>query len=352
MFTSAVRATLIALAASAVVVSAERALSLKVSGPEAVDGVQNFKVTTTLTNTGDESLKLLNDPRGALNTLPANTFDITTDSGEKPSFIGVKVKYVPQHAAKSTNEKSFTVLAPGESTSVTHDLSAAYNFTLPGAAKYTVEPANLFHYVDPETNEPVEIRADSETHVAAVSGKLAVVRPTPTLTKRETYNGCSSSQKTGIQAAAPAAQTYVANALSYLQTHTASTPRYTTWFGSYTSSRHSTVLSHYTNMNGNDYSSFTYDCTCTESDTYAYVYPDDFGYIYLCGAFWQAPTTGTDSKGGTLVHESSHFTRNAGTQDYVYGQSAAKSLAKSNPSEAIMNADNHEYFAENNPAQS
>ena len=28
-----------------------------------------------------------------------------------------------------------------------------------------------------------------------------------------------------------------------------------------------------------------------------------FGYIYLCGAFWQAPTTGTDSKGGTLVHE-------------------------------------------------
>jgi peptidyl-Lys metalloendopeptidase len=87
-----------------------------------------------------------------------------------------------------------------------------------------------------------------------------------------------------------------------------------------------------------------------------------FGHVYLCGAFWQAPTTGTDSKGGTLIHEvsrsyqlllnqtltvgyivkSSHFTANAGTEDYVYGQSAAKSLAKSNPNEAIENADNHE----------
>jgi peptidyl-Lys metalloendopeptidase len=62
--------------------------------------------------------------------------------------------------------------------------------------------------------------------------------------------------------------------------------------------------------------------------------------------------TGTDSKGGTLVHESSHFTNIASTEDYAYGQSAAKSLASSNPAHAVENADNHEYFAENNPALS
>lgn len=55
---------------------------------------------------------------------------------------------------------------------------------------------------------------------------------------------------------------------------------------------------------------------------------------------------------GTIIHESSHFTKNGGTNDYVYGQSAAKSLALSNPSRAVMNADSHEYFAENNPALS
>jgi peptidyl-Lys metalloendopeptidase len=87
------------------------------------------------------------------------------------------------------------------------------------------------------------------------------------------------------------------------------------------------------------------------SGTYAYVYPDTFGTVYLCPVFWQVGTTGTDSQGGTLVHESSHFTTNGGTDDHVYGQSGAKSLAKSNPDQATDNADNHEYFAENNPSQ-
>jgi peptidyl-Lys metalloendopeptidase len=71
----------------------------------------------------------------------------------------------------------------------------------------------------------------------------------------------------------------------------------------------------------------------------------------VCGAFWSAPTTGTDSKSGTLVHETSHFTVVAGTNDHVYGQTACKRLATTNPTQALDNADSHEYFAENNPAQ-
>ncbi len=59
--------------------------------------------------------------------------------------------------------------------------------------------------------------------------------------------------------------------------------------------------------------------------------------------------TGTDSKAGTLVHEMSHFTAVAGTDDHAYGQTNAKSLAISNPDLALNNADSHEYFAENTP---
>nr|P81054.2 RecName: Full=Peptidyl-Lys metalloendopeptidase; Short=MEP; AltName: Full=GfMEP; Flags: Precursor [Grifola frondosa]BAB82381.1 peptidyl-Lys metalloendopeptidase [Grifola frondosa] len=343
---------MVALVSLAVAVSANPGLSLKVSGPEAVDGVNNLKVVTTITNTGDETLKLLNDPRGALHTMPTDTFAITNESGETPSFIGVKVKYVPSMAAKSTGENVFAVIAPGQSVNVEHDLSAAYNFTSSGAGTYALEALNVFNYIDPETNEPVEIWADAEAHTTAVSGKLAVVRATPTLTRPVTYNGCSSSEQSALAAAASAAQSYVAESLSYLQTHTAATPRYTTWFGSYISSRHSTVLQHYTDMNSNDFSSYSFDCTCTAAGTFAYVYPNRFGTVYLCGAFWKAPTTGTDSQAGTLVHESSHFTRNGGTKDYAYGQAAAKSLATMDPDKAVMNADNHEYFSENNPAQS
>ena len=78
--------------------------------------------------------------------------------------------------------------------------------------------------------------------------------------------------------------------------------------------------------------------------------PFQFGTIYLCGAFWNAPQIGTDTMAGTLIQMSSKFTANGGAVDYVYGQTDAMNLAISNAPHAIFNADNHEYFAENNPA--
>ncbi|KAG9073431.1 hypothetical protein FS749_015207 [Ceratobasidium sp. UAMH 11750] len=84
-------------------------------------------------------------------------------------------------------------------------------------------------------------------------------------------------------------------------------------------------------------------------DTYAFVYPNKFPTIHLCGAFWKAPTNGTDSKAGTIVHEGTHFNNIGGTSDFAYGQQGAKDLAKQDPDQAVMNADSHEYFVENNP---
>ena len=245
-------------------------------------------------------------------------------------------------------------------------MAAAYNFTLSGEDAYTFDASkSLFHLADDGSIVPIE--AETEAHTAKLAGKLAA--PRATLTKRASYNGCSSSRQSQVASAITAATTYASNAYSYLSSHTSATTRYTTWFGTYSSSRHSTVLSHFQHLHEGDYSSFTYDCTCTEADTYAFVYADDYGTIHLCPVFWQISTTGTDSQGGTLIHESTHFTKvcstcfrnmcmrsclpqNGGTDDIVYGQSSAKSLAKSSPSQAVQNADSHEYFAENNPALS
>ncbi|KXN86513.1 Peptidyl-Lys metalloendopeptidase [Leucoagaricus sp. SymC.cos] len=322
-------------------------LTHRIEGPESVDTVENLKVTTTVTNTGDGTLKLLNDPLSPLSQLPANTFKITGGAkNASPSFKGIKAKFVPSVAA---TQKAYTVLAPGESVDVEHNLSTTYDFTDAGEGAYSFEANNLFYAVDDSAKVTV-LKANVEAHTARVSGTLRVARPA--VEKRASYNGCSSSEQSGLVSAASAAQSYAASALSYLTSHTSSTTRYVTWFGTYTSSRHSTVQSHFSSISSNTFSSFTYDCTCTDSGTYAYVYPDDFGHIYLCGAFWAAPNTGTDSRGGTLIHESSHFTVNGGTDDHVYGQSACKSLAISDPNSAIDNADSHEYFAENNPAQS
>ena len=88
------------------------------SGPEAVDSVEHLKIVATVTNTGDETLKVLNDPHGPLNKLPTDTFVITNANGAQPSFTGIKLKYVPKTAA---GLGAFTILAPGESVVVEHD---------------------------------------------------------------------------------------------------------------------------------------------------------------------------------------------------------------------------------------
>lgn len=149
-----------------------------------------------------------------------------------------------------------------------------------------------------------------------------------------------------------AARNYSQNARNYLNAGSTGA-RYTTWFGAYNASRYSRVSSNFVNIDNaldQNNGQITINCGCTES-AYAYVYANAPYEIYVCNAFWSASTTGTDSKAGTLVHEMSHFTVVAGTQDRVYGQSGARSLAISNPAQAITNADSHEYFAENTPAQ-
>lgn len=349
------RAAIASLVLAALSASAAPSLTLSVSSPDDVVDVDNLKVKTVLKNTGDESVKLLKTPESVISTYQTNSFAIASEAGSVPSFTGVKVKYAASKVLKENKDESFVVLAPGQTLEVEHDLAGVYNFTSGGEGKYSFDANNRFFYVDAENKLKV-VEAEAATTASTVSGKLAVVGTKPerrSLQKRTvTFNGCSSSRQTSITTAAGHAVTYASDAASYLAGISAATTRYTTWFGAYTATRKNTVHSHYVNI-GTDPTSSEYDCsTCTDSDVYAYVYPDTPAYVYLCGAFWDAPATGTDSKAGTIVHEQSHFTVNGGTEDYEYGQTACKSLATSDPAKAIENADTHEYFAENNPSLS
>ena len=166
------------------------------------------------------------------------------------------------------------------------------------------------------------------------------------------FVGCSTTQITGAGDAVVQARVYSENGKGYLNLGVAGA-RYTTWFGAYTSARFSTMQQHFVaidNALDQNAGQVTIDCTCNQS-YYAFVYPDKPYQIHVCKAFWTAPLTGTDSKAGTLIHETSHFNVVASTNDWVYGQTNAKSLAISNPTNAVDNADNHEYLAENNPFQ-
>lgn len=101
---------------------------LFIIGPKSVNGVENLKVVATITNTGDETLKILNDPQSPLSTLPANTFDITDSNGSRPAFTGIKVKYSLESAVEAG---AFTVLAPGKAIDIEHNCEVQF-FSNPG----------------------------------------------------------------------------------------------------------------------------------------------------------------------------------------------------------------------------
>jgi len=359
---------------SATAASAVPQLSLKVLGSNSVHGVQNFRVTALLKNTGDEPLRILNDPRGPLSTVPTKTFEIVDTNGQSPHFTGVKIKYSKKGAVKNGNDNSWTDLAPGQSVKVEHNLAEAYNFNATGHGNYDIAARSKFHYVNLTTNEifPIMARA-AAPHKIQVTGQLTVPRSFSRFRRRDDdddgdgdddgdddsssggssngFIGCSAQQQSQVTEATVAAKEYATASYAYLKNNTQSTERYTTWWGEFSDKNHETVTEQYRKLSENDFAAMTYDCkTCDEKDSFAYVYPEEFGTVYLCPSFWKAPLRGTDSRGGTLVHETSHFNKIASTEDVAYGQEDSKKLAKQSAKEAINNADSHEYFSENIPS--
>ncbi|KQV78178.1 hemopexin repeat-containing protein [Rhizobium sp. Root1220] len=120
---------------------------------------------------------------------------------------------------------------------------------------------------------------------------------------------------------------------------------YTEWFGVEDARRYQTIRDHFSSIKARLAAPHTYDLTPDDCSpgSFAYTYPGS-DTVYLCSLWFSAPATGIDSKFGTFVHEWSHAV--AGTDDVVYGQTAARNLAATNPNEAIRNADNHEYIVE------
>jgi peptidyl-Lys metalloendopeptidase len=263
---------------------------------------------------------------------------------------GEKVTYLGRHVKRAApTDKDFLVLAPGQRLSVKVELSKYYDMSRMG--EYTVSFEQSLQGPGARFTETgsnlVSVWIDSDAVVASNPNEEEALTPT--------YVSCSNSQKNQLVTALGNAETYSANSYTYLSTRTTTaqrnaSTRYKTWFGTQTSSRWSTVQSHFLNIrNTIQTKTIKFNCACSD-DYYAYVYPAQPYQIWLCNAFWSAPATGTDSKAGTLVHELSHFNVVAGTDDHAYGQSACKSLATSNPSRAVDNADSHEYFAENTPS--
>lgn len=149
---------------------------------------------------------------------------------------------------------------------------------------------------------------------------------------------CTSTELSQASTAQSQAGTQVSRARSSLNGGAGSL--YVEWFGTSTSTRFNKIVGDFSAISSN-LSRSRYACDRTCPGVYAYVYPSDTSQtIYLCDVFWQLPS----ERAETIVHEVSHFTRIAGTDDWTYGQTNCRNLARTNPDRAVDNADNQCYF--------
>ncbi|UVW27918.1 M35 family metallo-endopeptidase [Massilia sp. H6] len=323
-------------------------------------------VKVTITNASDTPHYILKS-RTPFSGIEEALFDVKRD-GEPVPYLGAHIK----RAAPTRSD--YFVLKPGASHTVKVELSGLYDMSVSGDYQISYKTVSPQLFLDsPQANgragaaardatsadnalvsAPASIWIDgrvprgekSQTMLDIEAMKRAAEQPS---TASLSYSKCTTSQQSTI-ASAMAAGTNMANSSdTYMQNGVIGT-RYTKWFGANNSSRVATVKAHFAAIKDAFANKpVVVDCGCNQN-YYAYVYPTQPYKIYVCKAFWTAPMTGTDSKGGTLVHEMSHFNVVAGTDDHVYGQTGAANLAISNPAQAVDNADSHEYFAENTPA--
>jgi peptidyl-Lys metalloendopeptidase len=325
-----------------------------------VQSLGQDRVEVVLTNTSRKTLRI---PKWQLPSAAAdsNLFRISRE-GEKVRFHGRMIK----RAAPTMAE--FAVLRPGQAHRSVVELGRMYDLSKPGL--YTVTYATALQYASlsgglhlragngaPLVAQAAPIRISLDRAVAAGNRIKPVLPANPTLSDVVGIStvSCSSTQISQLNQAVLSARSYSENSKGYLNGG-ATGARYTSWFGAYTSDRYATVKQHFGAKDRIDDAldqtggQVTINCGCNEG-YFAYVYKNQPYQIWVCNAFWSAPLIGTDSKAGTLIHEMSHFTVVADTDDHAYGQTAARNLANTNPTNAVDNADNHEYFAENTPFQ-
>ena len=324
-----------------------------------VSALGNDNVEVTLTNTSRKTLRI---PKWQLpsEVHRSNLFRITRD-GLEVGFEGAMVKRgVP-------TADDFAIIRPGRSYRSTVALGTAYD--LSKAGHYTVTYAAPLQYASLSgrirlqqgnglpmvaQGAPIQMVLDQPATLPS-GGRLRPVLPSnPGLSDviGVSYAGCTAAQQNILGNAMLSARTYSEQAKGYLNANT-NGPRYSTWFGAYVNTRYTTAQQHFAAIDtamDQTGGQITVNCGCNEN-YYAYVFKNQPYQIWVCNAFWAAPLIGTDSKAGTLIHEMSHFTVVTDTDDHAYGQNAASNLANTNPTLALDNADNHEYFSENTPVQ-
>jgi peptidyl-Lys metalloendopeptidase len=312
-------------------------LTVAVSTPVAsVTSEAEVTLTLTWSNLSQESIRI---PKvWVVPELADAAFVRVKREGRELPYLGPLVKRDSTPAATLT-------LAPGSSMQRVLVVSQFFDMRAAGLYEVMIDAAAF-------GTATTDAAISTQVTIAANPNRLPL--PDPLVTEKLLVQGetrylrsCTAPQRDILTAVLREARRMADESSRYFLQPVLATTRYAIWFGAFTPAHAWTVQQNFAAIRkALRQAKLTFDCGCNASDTYAYVYRARPYRIHLCGKFWQAPRAGVDSAAGTLIHEVSHFTEVANTEDFVYGQVAAKALARRNPTKAIANADTYEYFAE------
>lgn len=306
----------------------------------------NVLVRVVLTNTSASATHLLRW-RTPLDGVESPLFEVSRD-GQPVRYLGRRIK----RAAPRPGD--YVRLDPGASLVNTVELSSLYEMNVTG--NYTIRYRSAAMPTPGAGVQPVAGELASGAVSIWVYGRLPRGSQAVPLAPEPgnaglSYANCSNAQQEQLATAMDAGRAMTVDSHAYLSAGKPYGERYATWFGAPDAARGVKVTSNFTAIkDAFENKPVKIDCDCNEP-YFAYVYPARPYTVWVCKAFWAAAVTGTDSRGGTLLHELSHFDVVAATDDHVYGQAGAAELARAAPERAINNADSHEYFGENTPAQ-
>ncbi|KAI1753545.1 metallo proteinase [Xylaria castorea] len=317
-----------------------------------IEQVGNSEVKASITNSGNAALRVLKAGT-ILDSAPVEKVKIAQGTNKVP-FTGIRL-YV--HTA-DLQDAAFQTIGAKETVEVQwdaaqfHDLSAGGDFDISteGSLRYAEEGSNQIAGQVVYGSNVIQAKVDgiraAEVHDAfhqAEKTKRAVIQ-----------SDCSSSQKSTVNAALGVAKTYAQNAASAASAGT----KLQEYFKSTSSSTKSTVANVFNKIatsvaNSGTSGNAKLYCTdvgnwCTDG-VVAYTQPGAVGseYIVLCPYWFLFPATNNICHDAdqpyVIVHEATHLTEVAGTDDVCYGYDGCVTAISS--SQSLNNADSYALYA-------
>ncbi|GAP88410.1 putative deuterolysin metalloprotease [Rosellinia necatrix] len=307
-----------------------------------IEQVGNSGLKATITNTGATDLKVLKTGT-ILDSAPVEKVQVFQGSN-KVNFDGIRLRVSTAGFA----EDSFQVIPAGQTVEVNfdaaelHDLanSGDYDFVASGVLSYAAEGTEIAGVV-PYT---------SNTLTATVDGAEAAQVRTAFVNKRTSVQSdCTGTRGTSTRNAVTACRSFAAAASSAALSNTAKLSEYfkSTTVGSTVAGVFARVASECGSTTGGVSRTYCTDVygACS-SNVLAYTLPSG-SYIVNCPLYFSAlpAVTGTchaQDQATTTLHEVTHLSQIAGTDDLGYGYTAATRLSTS---QALNNADSYALFA-------